>query len=466
MTERPTTRDAYQLIHQGSLALAQVMSNGMRVDVDRINRTMEELAGEIKRLETELVTDKVYKTWEKRFGEKTKLGSREQLSKVLFENLGVTYPWEEKTKSGRYRCDEATLAMVDIPFVQTYTWVEKLRKVRNTSLKGIKDELVGEYLYPNYNLHIARSHRSSSDLPNSQNWPIRDPRLGEYVRSCFIARDEHVLLEVDFKALEVCLAAVATQDPVLMSYVKDSTKDMHRDTACQLFFLKPKQVVKPVRFAAKGKFVFAQFYGDWYKHCAKGLWDEIHEMKLATAKGTSLLKILAKNGIDRLGACDPKRDPEAGTFEAHVQSVERDFWGNRFKVYAEWKKTVWEDYRRTGYFDLLTGFHVEGVYEKNQTSNYPVQGIAFHCCLWVLTQVQKWLRRNKMRTKLVGQIHDSLNFDAHRNEWRDVHAKVVDIVTHDLPRHWPWINVPLTVEAEVAPESGSWWDKKPVEVVV
>ena len=76
---------------------------------------------------------------------------------------------------------------------------------------------------------------------------------------------------------------------------------MHRDMAMQLYILKQKQVNKPIRHAAKNKFVFAEFYGDWFVSCARSLWDEIDSGHLEV-DGKSLKEHLAEHGITELGA--------------------------------------------------------------------------------------------------------------------------------------------------------------------
>ena len=67
-----------------------------------------------------------------------------------------------------------------------------------------------------------------------------------------------------------------------------------------------------------------------------------------------------------------------------------------------------------------------------------------------------------MKSKIIGQIHDSVIAEVHESELEKYLYKAQRILTHDLPRAWPWIIVPLTVETEVSPLGESWFDKKPV----
>jgi len=185
-------------------------------------------------------------------------------------------------------------------------------------------------------------------------------------------------------------------------------------------------------------------------------------MNLETKDGTGLKDHLASEGITRLGRCDPKQAARPGTFEHHLKKVEEDFWGRRFKVYDKWKRKGWGDYQKSGWIKLLTGFVIHGHFKRNDCINYPVQGAAFHCLLWCLIQMVNWLERRKMKSVIVGQIHDSIVADVHKDELEMFLKKVKYVMTTDLQKHWPWVIVPLEVEAEVVPLGGTWFDKEEV----
>jgi DNA polymerase I len=462
-----TIKDAYQLLHDGSIALSQIESNGIKIDVDYLNRAIKETEEKIREKESNLKKDEVYKTWQRTYGYKTALGSPYQLSHVLFDVLKYEYPYEideEKAKDKkkrRYKADADLFNQIDIPFTKEYISLNKLKKVRDTYLEGIRKELVDGYIHPFFNLHTVISYRSSSDRINFQNQPIRDPEQGEIVRRCFIPRGEHYqITDADFKGAEVKVSACINKDPTLLAYIRDPTSDMHRDMAIQLYCLDEKQVTKELRYDAKSYFVFAEFYGDYYIHCAKSLWKAIEGKK--AADGMTIKKILRQHGIRELGDCDPDiKDPPKGTFEKHVKDVEKDFWEVRFPVYGQWKNDWWKEYQNKGYFDMPTGFRVTGILKKKEVINYVVQGSSFHCLLWTLIRLQNWLVKNKMMTKIIGQIHDNIVLDIHRKEIQDVLDKIKRIVEVDLPRHWPWIIVPMEIEIEVAPIGGSWHEKAP-----
>jgi len=451
-------QQGYQLFHDGLIELARVEANGIRIDLARLERTKAKLAERIRTLKAEMEQDKVWAMWRKRFGTKANFTSHSQLGTVLFEIMG--YKVHTETESGAPSTDAEALQKVDHPFVKKMAKFLKYEKALGTFIKGIEREIVGDRIHPSYNLHLARSHRSSSDSPNFQNMPVRDEEISKIIRSLFIASEGHQLVENDFKGIEVALSAAYHKDPVFIEYISTPGKDMHRDMAAQLYKLKPSEVSKEARYGAKNMFVFPQFYGDFYVSCARSLWEWIGRGKLTTPAGVSLYEHLKYKGIVTLGACDPEIDPLDGTFEKHVRDVENDFWNRRFQKYGEWRRVWYKKYLENGYFDLLTGFRVPGVFNRKQVCNYPIQGSAFHCLLWTLIQVNRILRKERMESMVVGQIHDSLVGDVKTTELKKYMRIVDHVVTVGLPRHYPFLVVPPQIEYAVAPPGGNWYQKE------
>lgn len=458
---KPATFEAYKLLHDGAVALAKVESAGIRIDEGYLAATTAKVGRRITKLEAKLKAGEVWATWRKRFGPTANLSSRVQLGTVLFDCLKVPYPLAEqehgRTATGRYRTDDETLTAAAHPFCKTYLKAENYRKVRGTYLTGIAREVCQGFLHPGFPLNTVKTYRSSSSEPNFQNIPIRDPEIGGLIRRAFVPRKGRVLVEMDFGGVEVRIAACYHKDPTMLTYLTDPTKDMHRDSAAGLYRLPEAEAAqKAIRYCGKNMFVFPAFYGSVYFQCAPALWNAA--AKLVLSDGTPLRTHLAAQGLKTLGACDPKRDPRPGTFEAHVKKFEQDFWGRRFPVYAAWKKRWHELYLRRGWFRMKTGFLEQGVYSRNDVINHPVQGSAFHCLLKSLIEVVRRLAKRKFRSLVVGQIHDSILADVPESELQDYLHLVYGVITRWLPKQWAWINVPLEVEAEVAVDN--WYGKK------
>lgn len=590
----PVEREAYDLLHNGVLELSRIESVGMRIDVGRLRRSIKEVKERIVELELELKKSREWKVWEKCFGERSNMGSRYQLGVILFKKLG--YRSRGVTATGRPRTDEESLSEVDSPFVRKYLELEKLKKLLNTYLRGIEREVVDGYLHPSFNLHLVKTYRSSCEMPNFQNIPIRDEEVGRLVRSCFVPRPGHVLVECDYGALEFRVAACVSgdtevlvrlegetgggsfvkirdlverisrgehfetfgfylrvcgsgwykildggltrrnavlwrvifdngkileatsdhkvmmidgsfkriedlkegdevypagsirrpaffvraveknvkeedvynltvdlvhnyatsagvfvsncfwRDEEMIKYASDPSKDIHRDMAAKCFILPVEEVDKKVRFYAKNQFVFPELYGSYYGSCARNLWKFVPQLELAS--GVSMVDHLRSKGIYTLVQ-----------FEEHLKGVEEYF----NKVFSQWsrRKEKWcKKYQECGWFRMMTGFVCQGVFTRNELYNWPIQGPAFHCLLWSLIQLNRWLREKRMKSVIVGQIHDSIVADVHKEELEDYLAKAREVMTVDLRRNWRWVIVPMVVEAEIAEEN--WFEKRPV----
>jgi DNA polymerase I-like protein with 3'-5' exonuclease and polymerase domains len=462
-----TTSDAYELLHRGTLALADVERAGVRVDMTYLDKTVEEIKGKITRMEAKMRNDKeVYRVWSREYGQKTNIGSRDQLAKVLFKNMG--YEAKEYTaasydedgrlrKDARAKTDKDALDDIDLPFVQKFLKVENLKKTLTTYLYGIKREAVLHhdrewYAHCVYNLHIASTYRSTCDNFNFQNQPKRDEEMANFVRRCFLPHPGDVLVEVDFSTLEVKISYCYNKDPNLRKYLLDSKTDMHRDSASDLFMLPIDLLIehaaaakKTVRDSAKNQFVFPEFYGSVWFQCAKHIWKSMTRKKW-TVPGSdkSLIQHLA----------------DEGTFARHVMEVEKVLWKKRFPAYDKWKRDYYEEYLRKGYFKMYTGFVVNTVHKKNDVTNYPVQGSASHCKLWCLIQMIDWLKKYKMKTKVVGEIHDSIVASVKPSELQDFLTYCKWVMTVALPRAWKWIIIPLEMEADVAAVNEPWNTQK------
>lgn len=454
-----TRNDANQLMLEGAMALSKVQSNGMRIDLDYCHRATKEIQKEMKDLESSLAKEEEGKLLKKKFGSAYKLKSDPQLAWLLFEHMKLTST--KKTKGGKDSVDaealEEIIEDIDSKFLQDLALYKKLDKAQGTYLKNIIIETNDDgFLRPFFHLHTTDSYRSSSANINFQNIPVRDPRIKKITRSAFIPRENRQIGEIDFKGIEVSVSCCYHKDPTMAEYLCDPSKDMHRDMAQQLYILNEKEWNKQSRQAAKNKFVFPEFYGSYYKQVAPDLWKYVRLNGVNIGKdnkGISIIEHLRKKGI---------RDYDS--FEEHVREIEDDFWFNRFSIYSEWKMQWWEDYNRKGYFDSLSGFRYDSLLKKNQVINLAVQGSAFHCLLRTLILLNAWLEKEGMETLIVGQIHDSMVLDIVPEELDDVMTKCQLIIKEELPKYYPWLYLPMTIEAELAPINEPWLNKKEIDI--
>jgi DNA polymerase-1 len=459
-----TRLDAYNLIHEGVLALAAAERVGMRVDVEYCEKKKEHLTRKVEWLEKRFLETALAQEWKRIFPTDFNIGSDTQLRHLLYDVMGKIPP--KTTESGLGGTDEEALTQLGDSSLLSLIQMKKLRKIRDTYLDGFLREQVDGVIHPFYNLHTARTYRSSCESPNFQNIPKRDEEAMKICRRAIYARKGHQLLEVDFKGLEVSIAACYHKDPTMFAYLTDTRNDMHRDVAMQIFFLdefnKALPEHKKLRNATKNGFIFPQFYGDYYKNNAHSL--AVQWGKLGTGAwkkgqgipmpgGSSLATHMIEHGIKSFTA-----------FEKHLQIMETDFWGKRFPVYNKWREDWFAAYQKNGFFQMHTGFECRGVFRRNEVINYPVQGAAFHCLLWCFIQIHKQFTERKMRTCLIGQIHDALIVDVHPDELNQVLELIHKVTTEDLPNHWKWIIVPLEVEADLCPVDAPWSEKRGIKI--
>jgi DNA polymerase I-like protein with 3'-5' exonuclease and polymerase domains len=344
--------------------------------------------------------------------------------------------------------------------------MKKLLKVRDTYLEAFYREQVNGWIHPFYNLHLARSYRSSSDHPNWQNIPSHEEEMMQICRRAILPRKGHMIVEVDYSGVEVRTSVSVHKDPVMLKYVTDKTTDMHRDMAIQLFklakFDKKLSPHKTLRKASKNGFVFPEFYGDWWQSCAKNLacnWGELPSIgNWQPGQGIDMPEGKLSDHMIKVGF----RSLES--FAEHVKKVEDDFWNNRFRVYQQWKDSAWEQYQKNGYLDMVTGFRCSGVMNRKQVGNSPIQGPAFHCLLWSFTTLDRIAYElEKWDSRLTGQIHDCLLVDVNPNELNHVIETIQRVTCDELVKAWPWIITPMEVEIESCEVDESWDKKKAFE---
>lgn len=492
-----STEAAYSFLHRGTLLLSEIMSNGVRVDMDYIDKTVLKMKKRVEKLEAKIQGHKFFKKWRRMFGEKTNIRSDDQLSKLL-NKLG--YKTKLKTKStmelydalmkegkereaaavldqGRDSVSKAALEDIDIPYTR---WYQKAKQLRTTiitkGLLGIKKESIQHkdglwYVHPTYHF-LPATYRTGCESPNMQNAPVREPWIADIVRQVFIPRPGNHIVENDLAQIEVRIFASYSKDKNLLKYVYDKSTDMHRDIAMEIFYLEKEQVSKNARYCAKNMMVFPQSYGSVYFQCAPEIWKAMKlfpgmgVMKRGddknTPSGRDLISHLRKHGIRELGDCTPGAVTRKGTLVHHLKQIEDRFWNERFTGFRDWKRKFYNDYLETGGFWSKTGIYWSGEFARNAVTNYPIQGDAFKVELWSMMELRKEIRRNRMKSLLIGEVHDCSIGDVPPEDLQQYLDLVKDIVEVRVrkAKMFNWIVTPLEVEAEVTPVDGAWSLKK------
>ncbi len=289
------------------------------------------------------------------------------------------------------------------------------------------------------------------------------------IRCCFVPREGRCFAEIDFGSHEFNIAAAVWNDPKMIEYASDPTKDVHQDMAAKVFCIPNEEVTKEQRYLAKSQIVFPKLYGSYYIKMAIRIGEDAvgsfsgwkgHPSKLFTKSGRPVKKCWREAGIFKRGACVQNEPPESGSLEKHIKGIE-DWFDSEFSTFSTRKNELWRRYKERGWFDYVTGFRISGIYSRNFFLNARIQGPAFHVLLESMVRISKEFKRRKMKAIIVGTIHDCLLVDCPMNELQDVLNIVQRVMTKDVPRDWDWITVPLKSEVDVAVPGTTWWEKKP-----
>jgi DNA polymerase-1 len=399
--------------------LARMELSGVAVDVDALRELSESLAEEVKRIEQE-----IYKS----VGHEFNIGSPQQLSHILFEELHL--PKTRKLKTGSYTTDAQALEGLRglhevIDHIYSY---RELTKLKSTYLDTLP-ELVNpdtNRLHTEFNQAGAATGRLSSINPNLQNIPVRTA-LGEQVRRAFVARDvgpDPYLLSADYSQIELRIMAHITEDPgLLQAFERD--EDIHAATASQVFGVSLAEVTPLMRRRAK-VFNFGVLYG-------------------LSAHGLSRReRIPREEAAEFIETYFDKYPGIKRYVEETVQSV-------RGQGYAE---TLFG--RRRYLPEINSGNHNVRQAAERAAINMPVQGTAADIIKIAMNRIDAEMQRRQLRSLMTLQVHDELMFECPGEELEEVRALAVDIMpkSMDLPAGQAGMKVQLKIDTKVGKNWG------------
>lgn len=424
--QKGAERKGYELTHKGIGAFCDMESTGFCVKGDYYQETEVKLKRRAKVLTKKLEESPEGRAFFRQEGRTIKLSSTKDLSILMYDILKL--PVIKKTATGRSSVDAEVLGKTDNPFFQALVRLRKLGKLQGTYLQQFKRETVKGKIYPNINLHLTRTFRSSCDSPNTQNIPKHDKEAMRTIRDGMVPSPGNRIVAPDYGSMEVRIIAIRFDDPILKNEMTHGI-DPHGMWAKALGLDKQKENFKEARYDAKNAFVFALFYGSYYKSIYEDLTSRGYKIK-----------------------------------ESRVQSCEKDFWG-KYKVLDKNQNLLLQKYRRTGFVPMPWGHLRGGFLSKNQVINTYIQGPAFHCLLWSLVQINKMRRKEKWKTTIPYQVHDEILFDLYPPELKHVVENTTRIMTKDIRKANPWITIPLEAEWSATEVDGSWSTMKDYESI-
>ncbi len=391
------------LFFKTELPLVEVLADmelaGVRVDRKKLNELSREFDGRL----TGIVKD-IYSHSDGPFN----INSPQQLSRVLFDTLGLTPV--KKTKTG-YSTDTEVLETLSAghPLPGKVLEYRTLTKLKNTYI-DVLPTLISPHtgrIHTTFNQMVVATGRLSSSDPNLQNIPIRGEE-GLKIRQSFVPDDGHMLLSSDYSQIELRVLAHLSKDPELIETFHRN-EDIHSTVAQGVFGVGADGVTQDMRRVAK-----VINFGIIYGMSAFGL-----------AKELGVPQREAQHYID--GYFDRHRAVRAFMDNVIEQAREKGF-----------VKTL---FGRTRFLPEMNNSD-QSVRQLGERAamNTPIQGTAADIIKLAMINIHRAIRQRKLSSRLILQIHDELLFEVVRDEADTME----NMVMHEMENVIS-LDVPLTV---------------------
>lgn len=381
--------------------LTQMEINGVKIDTKFLASMSEEIGATLKS-----IIKKIYK----HAGEEFNINSTQQLSKILFEKLKLKTG--KKTKTG-YSTDVAVLEFLrkEHPIVEELLEYRQLQKLKSTYIDALPKQInprTGK-LHTSFNQTVAATGRLASSDPNLQNIPIRTD-IGRKIRQAFIPSDkDSLILSADYSQIELRIMAHVCGDKGLLEAFNNH-EDIHASTAAKVFGVSPKDVTREMRRKAK-------------------------EVNFGIMYGIGPFGLASRLDI--------------------TQTEAREIINKYFERFPNVNQYIQETIafaHANGFVETLKGRrrHFPDINNKNQnvranaerqSINMPIQGTAADMIKLAMIGIHKELKKRKLASKMILQVHDELVFDIPKREEKVMRKLVEDEMKHALE-----LNVPIEVE--------------------
>jgi DNA polymerase-1 len=343
-------------------------------------------------------------------GGKFNINSPKQLGQILFEKLGLKA--EKKTKTG-YSTDVNVLEKLknEHPLPQRILDFRMLSKLRSTYVDALPGLVNPETkrIHGSFNQTVAATGRLSSSNPNFQNIPIRTDE-GREIRRAFCAQKKGwKILSADYSQVELRIMAHLSGDKNLIEAFRRDA-DIHAHTASRIFNVAEKEVTPAMRRTAK-VINFGIMYGAGAHRIAQ-------ELNIGYGEAGAIIKAY---------------------FERYTgvgEYIERVILECREKGYAS---TMYGRIRPIPDINSENRNLQEAA--KRAAINMPVQGSAADIIKIAMIRIHREMKKKKMRSMMILQVHDELVFDVHHSEIEKLSA----LVDHEMTRAIP-LDVPVLVD--------------------
>ena len=383
--------------------LADMELNGVCLDTEALQDTSKIFTERMKQYEQEIY---------KEAGEEFNISSPKQVGDILFGKLQIMDK-PKKTKTGQYVTSEEVLQSLESksPIVRNilnYRGMKKLLSTYIDALPKLINPRTG-HIHTSFNQALTATGRLSSSDPNLQNIPVRTDD-GKEIRKCFIPEEGCLFFSADYSQIELRIMAHLSEDENMMEAFREG-HDIHRATAAKIWHVDIDKVTDAQRKKAK-----QANFGIIYGITTYGL---AQRMDIPNGEAKELIE-----GYFRTF-------PKVQAYMEHAKEVARA------KGYAE---TLF--HRRRYLADINSrNTTVRGFAERNAI-NAPIQGTEADIIKVAMVRIWERFKKEGIRSKMILQVHDELNFSVFPEE----HEQVERIVIEEMQNAYP-LNVPLVADA-------------------
>ena len=393
-----------------SSTLAMMETEGISIDTKKLERLFETLSVEVAK-----IAQDAYKL----IGKEINLASPKQLQTVLFDELGMT---GTKTLKTGFSTNAAALTELfelnGHPFLEkllAHRDSTKLKQMVETLLKAVEDD---SKIHTTYVQTGTSTGRLSSENPNLQNIPIRNPR-GAQIRDSFVASPGfETLLTADYSQIEMRIMAHLSEDEGLIEAFNKG-EDLHRFVGSRIFGVEPAKVTSDMRSQVK-----AMSYGLVYGLSEYGL---AKQLGLTNADA----KALMKDYFERFGGV-----------RRYLAKVVEDAKAHGYT------KTLHG--RRRPFDDLTSKIFQVRENARRAALNAPIQGTAADIMKLAMNAIHQEMTALAMNSRMLLQVHDELVFEVAKGELEALRKLVTEKMESVVK-----LSVPLDVQIG----TGRSWDE-------
>lgn len=366
--------------------LAYMERNGVRIDPEALKETSRHFTARMNQIEQE-----VYQL----AGMEFNIASPKQVGEVLFDRLKIVEK-AKKTKTGQYVTSEEVLESLKgkheiVGKILEHRGLKKLLGTYIDALPQLINPATGR-IHTSFNQTVTATGRLSSSNPNLQNIPIRNED-GKEIRKAFIPDEGCEFFSADYSQIELRIMAHLSEDPHMIEAFQKG-QDIHAATAAKIYKVKLEDVTREQRSKAK-----TANFGIIY--------------------GISVFGLAERLNVDRKEA----KELIDGYFENYPKVkayMDESIRQAREKGYIE---TI---FKRKRYLpDINSKNAVVRGYAERNAINAPIQGSAADIIKVAMIRIYRRFQEEGIRSKMILQVHDELNFSVLPEEKEKVQQIVI-----------------------------------------